>query len=108
MRGPPAVGSLTLLHAHVFFYSGARALLVSHWAVDSNAAISLTTSTFNIIRIQRSAAPRRCAAPCSHTSPTPLIRATPIPHTGHRLRSLEKVQRVNRKHSLRCGATEWR
>ena len=33
-----------------FFYSGARALLVSHWAVDSNAAMRLTTSTFNIMK----------------------------------------------------------
>ena len=36
--------------ARAFFYSGARALLVSHWAVDSNAAMRLTTSTFNIMK----------------------------------------------------------
>jgi len=29
-----------------FFYAGARALLVSHWAVDSDAAVLLTTRTF--------------------------------------------------------------
>jgi CHAT domain-containing protein len=28
----------------------ARALLVSHWAVDSSAATRLTTSTFDIMR----------------------------------------------------------
>jgi CHAT domain-containing protein/Tfp pilus assembly protein PilF len=32
--------------ARAFFYAGARALLVSHWAVDSAAATRLTTSTF--------------------------------------------------------------
>jgi CHAT domain-containing protein len=36
--------------ARAFFYAGARALLVSHWAVDSNAAMRLTTSTFDIMR----------------------------------------------------------
>jgi CHAT domain-containing protein len=34
--------------ARSFFYAGARALLVSHWAVDSQAATRLTTSTFDI------------------------------------------------------------
>jgi CHAT domain-containing protein len=33
--------------ARSFFYAGARALLVSHWAVDSQAATRLTTSTFD-------------------------------------------------------------
>jgi CHAT domain-containing protein len=32
--------------ARAFFYAGARALLVSHWSVDSEAATQLTTSTF--------------------------------------------------------------
>ncbi len=32
--------------ARAFFYAGARALLVSHWAVYSEAAVSLTTRTF--------------------------------------------------------------
>jgi CHAT domain-containing protein len=36
--------------ARAFFYAGARALLVSHWSVDSEAATRLTTSTFAIIR----------------------------------------------------------
>lgn len=34
--------------AKSFFHAGARALLVSHWRVDSEAAAKLTTSTFNI------------------------------------------------------------
>jgi CHAT domain-containing protein len=49
--------------ARAFFYAGARALLVSHWAVDSNAAMRLTTSTFNIMKkeptLGRAAALRR-------------------------------------------------
>lgn len=32
--------------ARAFFYAGARALLVSHWAVASDAATRLTTTTF--------------------------------------------------------------
>jgi CHAT domain-containing protein/Tfp pilus assembly protein PilF len=35
--------------ARAFFYAGARALLVSHWAVDSEAATRLTTSTFDLL-----------------------------------------------------------
>jgi CHAT domain-containing protein len=31
--------------ARAFFYAGARALLVSHWAVDSDAAVKLITGT---------------------------------------------------------------
>jgi len=36
--------------ARAFFYAGARALLVSHWAVDSAAATRLTTSTFDLLQ----------------------------------------------------------
>jgi CHAT domain-containing protein/Tfp pilus assembly protein PilF len=36
--------------ARAFFYAGARALLVTHWAVDSEAATRLTTSTFDILK----------------------------------------------------------
>src|SRR3984893_11517535 len=35
--------------ARAFFYAGARALLVSHWAVDSVAAARLTTRTFALM-----------------------------------------------------------
>jgi CHAT domain-containing protein/Tfp pilus assembly protein PilF len=49
--------------ARAFFYAGARALLVSHWAVDSEAATRLTTSTFDLLknepRIGRAEALRR-------------------------------------------------
>ena len=33
--------------ARAFFYAGARALLVSHWPVDSAAAVKLTTGAFS-------------------------------------------------------------
>jgi CHAT domain-containing protein len=35
--------------ARAFFYAGARALLVSHWSVASDAATRLTTTTFDIM-----------------------------------------------------------
>jgi CHAT domain-containing protein/Flp pilus assembly protein TadD len=36
--------------ARAFFYAGARALLVSHWAVSSSAATRLATSTFDLLK----------------------------------------------------------
>ena len=36
--------------ARAFFYAGARALLVSHWAVDSDAATKITTTTFDYLK----------------------------------------------------------
>jgi CHAT domain-containing protein/tetratricopeptide (TPR) repeat protein len=36
--------------ARAFFYAGARALLVSHWEVDSQAAVKLTTRAFDALR----------------------------------------------------------
>jgi CHAT domain-containing protein len=36
--------------ARAFFYAGARALLVSHWSVSSDAATRLTTSTFDLMK----------------------------------------------------------
>jgi CHAT domain-containing protein len=43
--GPPAEGALSGL-AKAFFYAGARSLLLSHWAVKSDAAVRLTTGAF--------------------------------------------------------------
>jgi CHAT domain-containing protein/tetratricopeptide (TPR) repeat protein len=36
--------------ARAFFYTGARALLVSHWSVDSRAATRVTTATFEALK----------------------------------------------------------
>jgi CHAT domain-containing protein/Tfp pilus assembly protein PilF len=38
--------------ARSFFYAGAQALLVTHWAVDSAAATRLTTSTFDLLKAE--------------------------------------------------------
>jgi CHAT domain-containing protein len=38
--------------ARAFFYAGARAILVSHWQLDSNAAVRLTTATFKALQQQ--------------------------------------------------------
>lgn len=45
----PNAEALTGL-AKAFFYAGARALLVSHWAVNSYAATMLTSQTFAEMR----------------------------------------------------------
>jgi len=49
--------------ASAFFFAGARALLVSHWAVNSNATVKLITKTFDELKansnIGRSEALRR-------------------------------------------------
>ena len=71
--------------ARSFFYAGARALLVSHWAVDSEAATRLAVRpSIGSKRIRRSAAPRRCVRPCSAISTTPRSRKTPIRRSGGR------------------------
>jgi len=45
----PGAESLSGL-ARAFFYAGAHALLVSHWAVDSDATTRITTTTFDILQ----------------------------------------------------------
>lgn len=36
--------------ARAFFYAGSRALLVSHWAVDNDATVTLITKTFEALK----------------------------------------------------------
>ncbi|MGA7324612.1 MAG: CHAT domain-containing protein, partial [Rhodomicrobium sp.] len=52
--------------ARAFFYAGARALLVSHWYVDSEAAVAITTGAVNAMKahpeIGRAEALRRSEA----------------------------------------------
>jgi CHAT domain-containing protein/tetratricopeptide (TPR) repeat protein len=43
--GKPGAEGLSGL-ARAFFYAGARALMVSHWAVETNSAAALTTGAF--------------------------------------------------------------
>jgi CHAT domain-containing protein len=49
-----------------FFYAGARSLLVSHWAVNSDAAVEITTGAFTAMKadakIGRAEALRRSIA----------------------------------------------
>jgi CHAT domain-containing protein len=68
--------------ARAFFYAGARALLVSHWAVDSQAAARLTSETFGNLKsdlaIGRAEALRRAMIaflndPSDPQNPTPPI-----------------------------------
>jgi CHAT domain-containing protein len=47
--GKPGAEALSGL-ARAFFYAGARALLVSHWSVASDAATRPTTATFDILK----------------------------------------------------------
>ena len=49
--GKPGAEALSGL-ARAFFYAGARALLVSHWSVASDAATRLTTATFGILKTE--------------------------------------------------------
>src|SRR5262245_23102778 len=37
--------------ARAFFYAGSRALLVSHWYVDSEAAVALTSGAFAELKV---------------------------------------------------------
>ena len=48
----PAGGEALSGLARSFFYAGARALLVSHWAVDSEAATRLAIATFDRIKAE--------------------------------------------------------
>jgi len=52
--------------SRAFFYAGARSLLVSHWPVDSEAAVAITTGAVNAMKakpgIGRAEALRRAEA----------------------------------------------
>jgi CHAT domain-containing protein/Tfp pilus assembly protein PilF len=60
--GKPGAEALSGL-ARAFFYAGARSLLVTHWSVLSEAATTLTVSTFNALsddpKLSRAEALRR-------------------------------------------------
>ena len=64
--------------ARAFFYANARALLVSHWAVNSEAAVKLTTKTFAELR----ANPSIGRAEALRRSMAALIK-TGEPHEAH-------------------------
>ena len=62
--------------ARAFFYAGTRALLVSHWQVQSEAAVALTTGTFAAMKanpgIGRAEALRRAMLALMGDSSSPL------------------------------------
>ena len=74
--------------ARSFFYAGARALLVSHWAVDSEAATRLTIVDLRSSQSRSETRPRRGAAPGhARLSQRHLVAArTPIRRSGGRSR----------------------
>jgi CHAT domain-containing protein len=71
--------------ARAFFYAGARAFLVSHWSVDSEAATRLTTSTTAIMKadpkLGRAAALRNAMLVYMNDRRSPL---NAYPHSGGR------------------------
>jgi CHAT domain-containing protein len=79
--------------ARSFFYAGARALLVSHWAVDSETATRLSTATFDLLKnepsIGRAEALRRVMLTYLDD---PLHRAMLIRRSGRPSRSLAKAR----------------
>lgn len=70
--------------ARAFFYAGARALLVSHWYVDSDAAVRLVTRTFAELRrnpaIGRAEAMRRAMLAVMHDTSRPARWTPPAAH----------------------------
>jgi CHAT domain-containing protein len=64
--------------ARAFFYAKARALLVSHWSVTSEAAVKLVTGTFDELR----AAPKIGRAEALRRSMSRLITSG-RPHEAH-------------------------
>ena len=70
--------------ARAFFYAGARALLVSHWAVGSDAAVKLTTKALRRAEIKSRDRPRRSVAPLDARSDSSGTLAEAPPRSGRR------------------------
>jgi len=83
--GSTASGEALSGLARAFFYAGARALLVSDWAVDSDAAVLLITHAFAELSqnpsIGRAEALRRSMQAVIKDTPDPM---RPIPPFGRR------------------------
>jgi CHAT domain-containing protein len=65
--------------ARAFFYAGARGLLVSHWPVDSKAAVRLTTAAFAELK----AAPEIGRAEALRRSMLALLQDRSEPRNAH-------------------------
>ena len=68
--GTPGANGLSGL-AKAFFYAGSRALLVSHWPVVSDAAVTLTTRMLSAAKtgLTRAAAHRQAMMAMIETGP---------------------------------------
>src|SRR5262249_14920909 len=76
--------------ARAFFYAGVRALLVSHWAVNSEATVKLITKTFDELTVD----PKTGRAEALRRSMQALIEKGGTyshPKIGHRLSLLAKA-----------------
>jgi CHAT domain-containing protein/tetratricopeptide (TPR) repeat protein len=73
-EGSEAFSGLT----RAFFYAGARSLLVTHWEVESNAAVELTTHAFSALQGQRIS-----QAEAMRRSMADLVANTKIPNASH-------------------------
>ena len=56
--------------AKAFFYAGARALLVSHWSVNSEAAVAITTGMLDEMADNREIGRAEAFAPAKNCSCT--------------------------------------
>lgn len=65
--------------AKAFFYAGARSILVSHWPLETNAALKLTTSLFE--RSEEGGYPGRAAA--LRDAKLAMIQDPAAPHFAH-------------------------
>ena len=65
--------------AKAFFYAGSRALLVTHWEIDSDAAVKLTTEAFNAMENN----PRLSQAEAMRTAMAALVSDQSISLASH-------------------------
>ena len=76
--GTPGARGLSGL-AKAFFYAGSRALLVSHWPVDSDAAVALTTRMLAAAKTGLTRAEAHRQAMIGHDRHRPRPQRTPRP-----------------------------
>jgi CHAT domain-containing protein len=65
--------------AKAFFYAGSRALLVTHWEIDSDAAVELTTGAFNAMENN----PRLSQAEAMRTAMAALVSDQSVSLASH-------------------------
>ena len=83
--------------ARAFFYAGARSMLVSHWYVNSDAAVALTTGAFKSLEVapraaSRSVEPKRFAGRSSPPWKTRRFHSPRIHRPGRRSSSSARAR----------------